>query len=166
MSGVRAPRLGLDFGKVIVGGEGVPGNEDTPFLATTVEGCLACPPMPGAFAAIRTLAHRFDGRVWIVSKAGPKMQRKTLSWLEHHDFWATTGITRYSIAFTLSREDKRPVACRLKLTAFVDDHADVLEALAGAVPKRYQFGGFEPPSDDADVTQVADWAAVLERVHP
>lgn len=161
-----APRLGLDFGKVIVGGEGVPGNEDTPFLGASVESCLECPPMPGAIQGVKELALRFAGRVWIVSKAGPTMQRKTLRWLAHHNFWRVTGIEPYSISFTLTRDDKRPVCQRLKLTHFVDDHADVLENLAGVVSHRYQFGGLEPPSEDPEIMQIPDWATLLQRLTP
>ena len=78
-------RLGIDIGRVII----APGddNVDTSFLRGSIQDALDTPPYPGAFETIHKPVQMFAGRVWLVSKAGPRTQEKTLLWLEHHQFY-------------------------------------------------------------------------------
>jgi hypothetical protein len=48
--------------------------------------------MRGAFESLTRLCDAFEGRMWIVSKAGPTVQARTERWLAHHRFFETTGI--------------------------------------------------------------------------
>lgn len=157
MSGIPAKRLGVDFGRVIMGGDG---PEDTPFLSGTVDKAIECPSIPGAIEALTVLTQRFDGRVWIVSKAGPGVQRKTLSWLEHNKFWERTGITPWSICFVLDREAKATVARKLKLTHFIDDRVDCLHPMIGLVENLYQFGVTEVANWSPEVKPLPDWSDI------
>ena len=86
-------RLGVDIGRVIIGGGTVPGSSDTQFFSGDTARMLATPAVPGAFDTLARLVPRF-GQVWLISKCGERVQRHTRLWLDHHDFAARTGIPR------------------------------------------------------------------------
>ena len=136
----REPRLGIDIGNVIINGPAHPGGGDTAFFQGDEATMIATPEMDGAAAAIARLTALLDGRVWLVSKCGPRVQARTLRWLEGHDFYQRTGLPRDHVRFCRTRPEKRPHCEELGLTHFVDDHRDVHEAIRGAVSYRYFFG--------------------------
>ena len=70
----RSPTLGVDFGRVINDGSSHPSGDDTAFLTGSEGEMLATPEMAGSFEALARLTDRFDGRAWIVFKAGPRIQ--------------------------------------------------------------------------------------------
>ena len=154
-------RLGLDIGKVIIGPV-IGGRADTSFLGTRLEEAVHTPPADGAIEAIASLVDRFDG-VWLVSKCGPSVQRKTRAWLQHHDFHRRTGLPAENLYFCLHRHEKGPIARELGLTHFVDDRVDCLEPMRGHVEGLFLFGE-QAQTAPGWVTRVADWAEVLERV--
>jgi hypothetical protein len=88
----REPRLGIDIGNVIINGPAHPGGGDTAFFTGDEATMLATPEMDGAVAAITRLMGRFGGRVWLVSKCGPRVQARTLRWLDAHRFSERTGL--------------------------------------------------------------------------
>jgi hypothetical protein len=132
----REPRIGVDIGRVIINGDGA----DTNFFAHDLDEVMRTPAVGGAFAAITRLVDRFDGKVWLVSKCGPKIQQRSLAWLDHHDFWAQTGVAKDNVRFCRERPEKAIHARKLALTHFVDDRLDVLGHLAGLVDRIYLFG--------------------------
>ena len=132
-------RLGLDFGRVIVSPL-LDGVDDTAFLGSTLETAMQTPPAPDSFESIRALVDSFGEDVWIVSKAGPSVQRKTQAWLDHWGFYQATGVRAGHIRFCLERSDKATHCEELGITHFVDDRMEVLEHLRGLVPKLYLFG--------------------------
>jgi hypothetical protein len=132
----REPRIGVDIGRVIIHGDGA----DTNFFAHDLDEAMRTPAVGGAFAGVATLVERFDGRVWLVSKCGPKIQARSLAWLDHHEFWAQTGVDRSNVRFCRERPEKAVHARRLGLTHFVDDRLDVLQHLVGLVDRLYLFG--------------------------
>lgn len=140
----HVPRLGIDIGRVIIGGSTDPRAGDTSFFGSDEAAMLATPEIPGALEAIARLADRFDGRVWLVSKCGERIQQRTLRWLDAHDFFARTGVPRDQIRFCRRRQEKRGHCLDLGLTHFVDDHPDVHAAIAGAVRHQYLFGSAVP----------------------
>jgi hypothetical protein len=153
----RPAALGLDFGRVIMSPKPEVGGADSRFLLLPEGDALDIPPPPGAFEVIAELVRHFGGRVWIVSKAGPRIQSLTRRWLERHRFFERTGMPPRALHFVRERRDKRLEAEKLGLTHFVDDRVDVLAVLA-SVPNRYLFG---PQGDvPAWAIHVADWAAV------
>lgn len=133
---VRAPHIGVDIGRVIINGDG----PDTQFFGHDQAEAMRTPAVPGAFAAVAELVDRFDGRVHLVSKCGPKIQARSLAWLDHHGFWTATGVSREQVRFCRERRDKATHAVRLGLTHFVDDRFDVLTHLVGVVDRMYLFG--------------------------
>jgi tRNA(Leu) C34 or U34 (ribose-2'-O)-methylase TrmL len=149
----RIPRLGLDIGRVIIGG-------DTEFFHGSEAEMLAAPEIPGAFGAISRLVPLFGGRVHLVSKCGEPVQARTLRWLTAHDFWERTGISIARVRFCRRRKDKQGICAELGITHFADDRLDICETLSGTVPYRYLFGPQQPGLViPRRVTPVADWTA-------
>lgn len=162
-SRTRIPRLGLDIGRVLIAPDGAHGA-DTSFIGGSLEDALSTPPYDGMFDAVPPLVARFGGRVWLVSKAGPRVQEKTLRWLEHHRFHERTGIPSAHVRFCRERAQKA-IHCReLGITHFVDDRADVLLHLKGVVEHRFLFGPQKRPAAQDGVCPVRDWGAAAEAI--
>src|SRR5262245_1945238 len=126
-------RIGVDFGRVIMGAARPDGSADTSFLTGGEARALATPAEPGAVAVLRALCRAATGNVWIVSKCGPRIERRTRRWLEHQELFEKTGLPPDHLRFCRERKEKR-VHCRdLGITHFVDDRRDVLEHLRGLV---------------------------------
>ncbi|MFC0627756.1 hypothetical protein [Kribbella deserti] len=132
-------KLRIDIGRVIIDGSSHPDGGDTAFFQGDRATLLRTPAVPGAFEAIARLTTLFKGQAWLVSKAGPRVQQRTLQWLEHHDFYGRTGIPADHVRFCLRRADKAVHCAELGITHFIDDKPDVHEALAGIVAHRYLF---------------------------
>jgi hypothetical protein len=159
------PRLGFDIGRVLIAP--ADGAGDTSFLQGSDRDAMRTPPAPGAFEALAELCDAVDGRAWLVSKCGPRIEARTRAWLAHHRVSARTGLRPGHVRFCRRHPDKA-VHCRaLGIGAFVDDRADVLHHLDGVVPLRLLFGP-QPSSRSAPAgaTQVADWAAVVTVLRP
>lgn len=151
-------RIGVDIGRVIIGPV-VNGRADTSFLGSRLEDALHTPPAAGAIEGVAALVALTDGQAWLVSKCGPTVQAKTRAWLDHHQFWARTGMPRGHLRFCLKRPDKAVHARELGLTAMIDDRVDVLVHLDGIVRERLLFGEQDRPAP-AWARVVRDWAAV------
>ena len=161
--GSSEPRLGVDIGRVIISGESHPDGGDTAFFQGDEAALLRTPEIPDAVSSIAALVPRFDGRVWLVSKCGPRTQARTLVWLRGHDFYGRTGIDPSHVRFCRERAEKRTHADELGLTHFVDDRVQVHEALRGAVAHLYLFGPQEGPVPDF-VVPVASWPRVRDLI--
>ena len=136
----REPRLGIDIGRVIINGSAHPNGGDTAFFDGDEAAMLATPEMDGAVPVISRLTRLFHGQVWLVSKCGPRVQARTLRWLDGHDFYRRTGIPPHNVRFCRARPDKRLHCQDLALTHFVDDHPEVHAAIRGTVDHQYFFG--------------------------
>ncbi len=159
------PRLGIDIGLVIIDGPSHPDGGDTAFFQGDIDALRRTPAMVGAFEMIPELVRRFDRQVWLVSKCGPRVQERTRRWLEHHEFFARTGIDPAHLRFCLRRPEKA-IHCReFAITHFIDDQPEVHGALKGLVTHLYLFGPQPKPAPQW-LTPVLTWAdasrAVLE----
>jgi hypothetical protein len=162
MRQVREPRLGIDIGRVIIDGPSHPGG-GTAFFSGDEATMLATPEMAGCAPAVARLAGLFGGRVWLVSKCGPRVQDRTLRWLDARDFWARAGVPRDHARFCRERRDKRAHCEELRLTHFIDDHPGVHAAIRGAVEFQYFFGPQRAPVPCYG-TGVATWADAVAAV--
>ncbi|MFC9974926.1 hypothetical protein ACFVH6_28905 [Spirillospora sp. NPDC127200] len=156
-------RLGIDFGRVIHGGPLASGGEDTAFLSGSFEDAMASPATDGAFEALPELVALFGGRAWIISKCGERVQRRTLAWLERHDFYERTGLRRGNVRFCRKRSGKAGHCAELGITHMVDDRAEVHRHLEGVVAHRYLFG----PRREGAVEGVRNpltWAEAVEMI--
>lgn len=152
-------RLGIDVGGVIT--DRADDKSDTSFLSDNYLNTAAC---DGAFAAIERLVGSLGNEnVFIVSKCGENVERKTRSWLSHHRFFELTGMHSANMHFCRQRQDKAPICRNLEITHFIDDRADVLRFMRTIVPNRYLFGPqIHAVAEDA-LIPVRDWDEVLER---
>ena len=149
--GPREPRLGVDIGRVIIAGDG----PDTSFIGGSDEEALRAPEMPGAFEALAALHAHFGGKVWLVSKCGPRIQARTRQWFQHRRFFETTGIAPENLFFCRTRPEKAPICEKLGITAFVDDRWDILTSMVGIVPHLFLFGRSDAPGPQAQ--PVSSW---------
>jgi hypothetical protein len=154
-------RIGVDIGRVIMAATDADGTADTSFLRGSAADAMRTPPNEGAFRVLRELAFGANGNVWLVSKAGPRIQGLTRQWLLHWRVFETTGLPEVNVRFCLERRDKAQHARELRLSHFIDDRVDVHEHLRGTVPNLYLFGHQRrgtviPPW----LTHVVTWADV------
>jgi hypothetical protein len=152
-------KLGIDIGRVLIAPDAPNGGGDTSFIGGSLEAALETPPYEGMFDAVPELVRIFRGQVWLVSKAGPRVQEKTRCWLRHHSFFERTGIASDNLRFCLERPQKALHCRELAITHFVDDRPDVLGHLEGVVPNRFLFGPQKKPRRLRDVVPVLSWAA-------
>ncbi|MFI6167973.1 hypothetical protein ACIBCN_14425 [Nocardia sp. NPDC051052] len=145
----RQPRLGVDFGRVIQGAALRAGAADTVFLSGGLTEALRTPPSPNAFDVLPRLVQLFEGRAWVISKCGERIEQRTRQWLDHHDFYDRTGIPRDNLRFCRKRADKAGHCAELGITHMIDDRIDVHYALRDLVPHLYLFG--------AQSEQAPDW---------
>jgi hypothetical protein len=154
MAAQRRPALGVDVGGVIV--TLADRSDDTSFFGTRP---LETPAVDGVFEQLAVLtAGPFEGRVHLISKAGPQVAANTRAWLAHHRFFERTGINEADLHFVRERRDKAPVCERLAVTHFVDDRLDILASL-DTVEHRYLFTGGTP--DRAPLTEAPGWVTIV-----
>ena len=164
----REPVLGVDIGNVIIGSRertpvrGKDKYADSAFLNGDRDTAIATPANPGSFAAIRELLPLFGGRVWLVSKCGPRIQVRTLDWLDHHRFWVYTSLTPDHLRFCILRNRKRAICAELGITHFVDDRPDIITSLTDVVEHRYLFG---PQEQEVFATGNADGLRLGPSLH-
>jgi hypothetical protein len=156
------PVLGIDIGRVIIGAADASGAADTSFISGSEEAALSTPASPGAFEAIAELTRAFAGRVWLVSKCGPRIQQLTRRWLLHSEFYERTGVRQDRVRFCRERPEKREHCLAIGATHFIDDRLDVLKHLVGTVPRLYWFGYQRAATDAPAWAQpVRDWTETL-----
>lgn len=151
MSTTRA-HIGLDFGGVVVPLLERGRTADTQFA----DQFLRTAPQPGAEERIARIVHAVEGRVSLVSKAGPRTEAMTRAWLRERDFLRTVGIGEERLHFCRSRADKEPICRELGITHFVDDRIAVLQILRTTVPHLYLFG------DPAANRSARRWTTLVE----
>ncbi len=156
------PRLGLDIGGVLISPSG--GSADTSLFGKTLVEALRSPPVDGMFEHVPILVQRFHQEVWLVSKCGPRIQERTLRWLDHHQFYQRTSIPRENVRFCRTRPEKADHCRELGITHFLDDRADVLGHLEPVVPFRYLFGPQDSRGLDQHIRRLANWAEVTDTV--
>jgi len=115
--------LGVDVGGVIIDRQN--DRADTSFFGPNY---LQTTAVAGVFDCLRQASQR-GFEVHLVSKCGENTQRKTLEWLQHHDFYQLTGVHPQRVHFCRTRPQKAPICTSQGITHFVDDRLDVLEYL-------------------------------------
>jgi len=145
----HTPRLGIDFGNVIVA------QEDGVFLRRAVDGSLehCAPACAGARDGVRALVQLFKAEhVFIVSKARRRVAGLTMDWLETSDFLKDTGLCgdAQHVYFVNGREEKRPVVEALGITHFIDDRMTVLRSLTSCRQRVLMCGPWVQHDDRHD----------------
>lgn len=155
--------LGIDIGRVLMCPSDGDARPDTSFLDLPDHKALAVPASPHVWDVVPELVRAFAGRVWLVSKAGTRIETLTRRWLAHHRFFERVGLPDDAVRFCRRRPEKRIHAVELGLTHFIDDRSDVLAALVGAVPHLYLFGVQREPTPTF-ATHVGDWSIARRAV--
>lgn len=115
-------RIGIDIGGVIIAQD-----TDDPDLFFT-EAFLRAKPFPDSFEVIQALVQRFGREnVFILSKCGESVQKKSREWLADKNFFEFTGLDPQNLYFCLERYEKAGIAEQLGLTVFIDDRYTVLK---------------------------------------
>jgi hypothetical protein len=153
--------LGIDIGRVLMCPSDDDARPDTSFLDSPDDQALALPASPHVWDVVPKLVRAFAGRVWLVSKAGARIEALTRRWLAHQHFFERVGLPEDAVRFCRRRPDKRVHAVELGLTHFVDDRSDVLAALVGAVPHLYLFGAQKEPTPTF-AKHVANWSIAYD----
>lgn len=134
----RVPRLGLDFGNVIIAHDEAGGWGFTKRGSDgAVQHCVQC--CAGAREGVRALVKLFKREnVFIVSKAGRRVAARTQEWLLESGFISDTGLVGSDahIYFVNGRMEKRPIVEMLGITHFVDDRMSVLRSLQSCCAQR------------------------------
>ncbi len=155
-------RLGIDIGRVLISPDPAGSGSDTSFIGGSIQDALNTPPYDGMFDAVPKLVELFEGQVWLVSKAGTRVQEKTRLWLQHHSFFKRTGIPQGNLRFCLERPQKADHCRELGITHFIDDRLDVLNYLRGVVTHRFLFGPQKTASFPSGVIHLQGWEGAVE----
>ncbi len=156
--------LGVDIGGVII--DRVNDNTDTSFFRDKY---LETTAVPGAFDSLARLANNsFKDSIYLISKCGLDIQRKTRAWLEHHRFYEITGIKRENLRFCSKRNEKADICKELGVTHFVDDRLEVLSYLIGEVEWLYLFRQSDRGRDWdkylSYVKPLEEWSALTDTI--
>lgn len=157
-------KLGIDIGRVLISPDPQGTSGDTSFIGGSIQDALNTPPYEGMFEVVPSLVELFKGKVWLVSKARPRVQEKTRLWLQHHRFFERTGVSPQNLRFCLERPQKADHCRELRISHFIDDRPDVLQCLRGIVAYRFLFGPQRQPAAPSGVILVPDWRCALERL--
>ena len=152
--------LGVDVGGVLIDRIRADGS-DTSFFSDRF---LETPAVVGAFDTLARLGReRFDQRICIVSKCGPRTEEKTRLWLAHHKLLDVLGLDSQALHFCRKRPDKAPICKRLGVTHFIDDRMEVLVHLT-SVRHRILFGPQEEGVNAKGVVRAETWADIAGRL--
>ena len=160
----KIPCLGIDFGGVIIPKEDFGNDEDTDFSDNPLEKHLQKEPLTYSFEAIRQLVSLFNGNVWIISKAGSRIEQFSRNWLTTYNFFEKTGIFLKNIRFCREREEKLDFCIELKVTHFIDDRIHIMQILQGTVEHLYLFGPQKGNPKSKWWTLVTDWYEVFDKI--
>ena len=126
-------RIGIDIEGVIR----AKGNK-----ARSVEEYIDVNPLSDATRVITALVDKFGSEnIFIISRCPEYAEDGILQWLGNQKFFTNIGFIRSNIYFCLERADKAIIAKQLKLTYFIDDRIDVLDAMKDIVANRILFTG-------------------------
>ena len=115
-------KIGIDLGGVIISQD-----TDEPDLFFS-DSFLKVEPFQNSFLIIQNMIQTIgQENVFIISKCGEKIQKKSIEWLEHKRFFEITKFNPKNIYFCLERYQKAEIAQTLHLTHFIDDRYSVLK---------------------------------------
>ncbi len=159
--------LGVDVSGTIIKADTTT-NEPVGGVSIFSERYLEVEPVPDAFQVIRALAHeRFEGRIVLISKCGENVEKRIRGWLDHHDFYKTTGVSMGNVIFCRHFADKKNLCRRFDVTHFIDGRLEALSYL-NTTEVRYLLNGHRPEIMGFrqylnQVRQVHSWAAILNQ---
>ena len=147
----RPPTLGVDIGGVLV--------DDL------LDVGVAADLLPGAIRGLTALAHVFNGRVHVISKAGPKVRDIARDWLTRTGLLKEANLGLEQVHFVDRDQDKAEVCRQHGVSHMVDDSLAVHRTLHD-VPFRFLFRSELPRCADVgdplrDVLAVTNWPRLV-----
>lgn len=155
-------KIGIDIGRVIIAGDTDQAKE---FFSKNYLTTLA---VEDAFTSIQKLAAAYGNEnIYLVSKCGSSTAQKTLHWLEHHNFFETTGVDKNHIFFCEERWQKSLICEEQAINIFIDDRYSVLEHLTNLHqlylfnPAPNELEKFKKIKDAKYIKLVMTWQEIL-----
>ncbi|HAS46134.1 MAG TPA: hypothetical protein DCS93_36980 [Microscillaceae bacterium] len=155
--------IGIDIGRVIISGDTDIPNQ---FFS---EDYLSVLPVNQAFDAIRQIVEKYGStKVHLVSKCGELTQQRTLHWLDHHQFFETTGVFRSQVWFCRERHEKQGICEAQGIRTFIDDRFTVLQHLLELdrlllfCPSEKELEAFEAAQKPEKIQIVDGWETALK----
>lgn len=128
---------------------------DTSFFGANY---LDTPEIEDAFSSLRLLTDA-GFVIYLVSKCGRNVQEKSISWLEHNQFFKKTGVRFENLRFCRTRPEKAQICTNIGANYFVDDRLEVLSYLC-AVQHLFLFN-----ADDKEVSKFARFLSGVTRTN-
>lgn len=150
-------RLGIDIGGVIRAKATGP---------QSVEEYLVARPLTDVTRVITAFVDIFGSEnIFIISRCPEYAEDTMVQWLDKQNFFTSIGFKRSNVYFCRERADKARIANQLKLTHFIDDRIDVLDAMKDIVVNRILFTGGSNHDNtviDNGIIVLDNWDSVLE----
>lgn len=124
-------RIGMDIGGVIRGDfdQSLSMQE---YLSETL--------LANATNVIKDIIDVFGAKnIFIISRCPKFAEEVIIKWLDNQNMFKNIGFIRKNVFFCRERTDKALIAKRLKLTYFIDDRVEVLDAMNNIVNNRILF---------------------------
>lgn len=99
---------------------------------------------------------QFGGRVYLVSKCGPKVEDRTRQWLRLRGFYDQTGLLEHQVYYVRDYAAKGLRCADLGISHFIDDRVANLTAMT-TVTWRYLFAPLRPNQIPPWATWVGSW---------
>jgi len=140
--------IGIDIGGVIIS---LQNNEsDTSFFG---DNFLNTPMNSACCSVIRRIVDTLGQKnVFLISKAGTEIIKKTMEWMRFHNFIYNSGILESNIHFCSERSEKGPIVQKLGINIFIDDRVENLE-----YAKQYGAKDFILFGSDTHKHKNSDW---------
>lgn len=156
---------GIDIGNVIIDSR----NLDSKIEKVDEVVYATFPPTEGVFEAIKIINDKFSGRVYLISKCSEWAKTQIQLWLENHNFYSRTGVSKEKVYFVQERKDKDIICRKLGVTNFVDDRLEVLSYMIESTPNLFLF---DPNQEETDqfkdflpkVTVVKTWKDIIDLI--
>lgn len=128
-------RIGVDIGRVIIGGSGGDG------VGLFKGDYRKTPEIKDAITSVAAL--NVDFEVWLLSKCKLETQEKIRLWLAGQDFHERTGVPVERLLFCLERSEKAGIAQAHDFKLFIDDREDIIQSMDGILPHPILFTSWE-----------------------
>lgn len=133
----------------------------------SIEEYLSTSPLKHAMKVIKNIIDLYGAEnTFIISKCPMYAEDEIIKWLDNQNFFTDIGFIHSNVYFCRERTDKAPIAKQLRLTHFIDDRVEVLDAMKDVVSNRILFtgGGNHEESDDKTITGLDSWGSVQDRI--
>ncbi len=157
--------VGIDIGRVIIGSDTDNPNQ---FFEKNY---LITPEIKDAFDSIRKIVFHYQQKnVFLVSKCGELIQKRTLAWLNHNKFHQRTNFFRPNVLFCRERKEKRYICEANGIRIFIDDRYSVLKHLLDLdelflfKPIAEELKMFDESVRKNKISLVTNWKEVIEKI--